>query len=96
MFRVRRQLGLILGLRQQTSHDQAVSQRLFWNLPDYPSNTPTPLPVLTIPSSTFQYLDAYSQYAIRRVQLLSLTEYLVLGAALLLWLRRLPRRTEAA
>lgn len=70
---------------------QAISQRLFWTIPNYPNEFPvTPIPVLTIPSSRCQLFDLYA-YAhgdrgIRLVRVVSFLQYLSLGGLLLWWL----------
>jgi hypothetical protein len=63
---------------------QLVSQRVFWTLPHYLSDHPTPLPILTVPSSRFQYLDLFSVHAERTIEAVSLVQYMVL-CALVLW-----------
>ena len=62
------------------------SQRLFWIVPDYPNNDPTPVPIFSILSSRFQYLDLWSFFAERNVQMISFLEYLLLTAIVLIWL----------
>jgi hypothetical protein len=44
--------------------------------------------MLSILSNKFQYLDLWSWFAARSVQAISLLEYLLLSALLLLWLKR--------
>jgi hypothetical protein len=63
---------------------QLVSQRVFWTLPQYPSDHPTPWPILTVPSSRFQFLDLFSVHAERTIEAVSLVQYMVL-CALVLW-----------
>ena len=64
------------------------SQRLFWTVADFPNIFKTPVPMLSILSNKFQYLDLWSWFAARSVQAISLLEYLLLSALLLLWLKR--------
>ncbi len=74
---------------------QTISQRLFWTVPDYPNDVITPLPILTIPSNHFQYLDLYSYSGNPTIQMLSLLEYSLLAAILLFWLKRLSFPKQA-
>lgn len=71
---------------------QAVAQRVFWTLPDVPSASPSPSPLLTVPSSSFQYLDLYSFFEERMHQARAAAEYVVLSLALLLWLHHRAKR----
>jgi hypothetical protein len=64
------------------------SQRLFWTIADFPNYFPTPAPILSILSSKFQYLDLWSWFAQRSIQVKSFAQYLVVGGLLLLWLNR--------
>jgi hypothetical protein len=81
-------LGLLRSLPLVLSFAvaQAFSQRLFWTLPDVPSAAPTPLPILSIAADRFQYLDLYSYFGSRRIEAVSLLEYLVVAGLLLWWL----------
>jgi len=72
------------------------SQRLFWTVPDYPNAFVTPLPILSILSNKFQYLDLWSWFAQRSIQVISLAEYLALSAILLVWLRLRAGRIKVA
>jgi hypothetical protein len=63
------------------------AQRLFWIVPDYPNTFITPVPILSILSNKFQYLDLWSWFAARTVQEISLAEYVFLSVILLVWLR---------
>jgi hypothetical protein len=63
------------------------AQRLFWTVPDYPNQFITPVPILSILSNKFQYLDLWSWFAARTVQEISLAEYVFLSVILLVWLR---------
>lgn len=70
---------------------QAVSQRLFWTLPADPYKYPSPLPILTIPSSRFQYFDLYSAYSLpgefsRVIMAISFAQYVLLAVLMLWWL----------
>jgi len=64
------------------------SQRLFWTVPDFPNNFKTPLPILSILSNKFQYLDLWSWFGERTLMLISLSEYLILSTLFLLWMYR--------
>jgi hypothetical protein len=64
------------------------SQRLFWTVPDFPNRFKTPLPILSFLSSRMQYLDLWSWFGARPLELISLAEYLIVGAIILLWLYR--------
>ncbi|MBE3145071.1 MAG: hypothetical protein IMZ61_14305, partial [Planctomycetes bacterium] len=82
---------LILPLAAST----ICSQRLFWTVADYPNTFKTPFPILSILSNKFQYLDLWSFFAERSVQAISLLEYLLLSALLLLWMKhRANQRVE--
>ncbi len=75
-------LLVVLGL------SQAISQRLFWAIPDLPSPKIHEFPVLTPMSSEVAYKDLLSFHGARWVEAISLAEYLVLALVLLVWLRR--------
>ena len=66
------------------SHLESAGHRGFSGLFQYSSDHPTPLPILTIPSSRFQFLDLFSVHAERTIEAVSLVQYLVL-CALVLW-----------
>ncbi len=68
---------------------QSISERIYWATPDYSSAASARIPVLTIPSSAGRYFDLFSFHGSRRVEALSLLEYLVLSAVLVWWWRRL-------
>ena len=72
------------------------AQRLFWTVPDYPNPFITPVPILSILSNKFQYLDLWSWFAARTIQEISLAEYLILSAILLIWLRLRSNRNKPA
>ena len=69
---------------------QLLSHRIFWTLPDFPSSAHSPLPLFTPPTNACQYPDLWSFQASRTVQVIALTEYLLITAALWLWLRYCP------
>jgi hypothetical protein len=71
---------------------QLIAQRMFWTIPDYPNDYRTPLPVLTVLSSKFQYLDLFSFQSARPIAAVALIEYLLLTAVLLVWLNHRARR----
>jgi hypothetical protein len=71
---------------------QLISQRIFWTIPDYPNDYRTPLPVLTVLSSKFQYLDLFSVHSARGIGAVAVAEYVLLTAVLLLWLNHRARR----
>ena len=75
---------------------QAISQRLFWTAPDFPNDIPTPLPILTLPSSHFQYLDLFSDHARRPIEFVSFIEYLLVTAIILWWLASRSTRLNPA
>lgn len=77
-----RSKGLLLVLALA----QAVSQRFFWTIPDYPNNFVNPFPVLTLPSSNVQYLDLFSIHGSRFVEFVAFVEYSALAVILLWWL----------
>lgn len=68
---------------------QLVSQRICWTIPDYANGFLVPIPVLTIPSSRFNYLDLWSYHGRRIIQFISLIEYLLVAIVGSLWLQRL-------
>jgi hypothetical protein len=63
------------------------SQRLFWTVADYPNQFKTPIPVLSILSNRFQYLDLWSFFAQRSVQVVSLIEYFLVSGVLIGWMK---------
>jgi hypothetical protein len=65
---------------------QAVSQRMFWTLPDYPGDFPRAPMLLTPLGSTFPHLDVYSWHPPREVSAVSLAQYLALTLVLCGWL----------
>jgi hypothetical protein len=77
---------------------QSIAERVFWVIPDYPSDTPTPMPWLTILSSDFQMYDLYSYFTRPRIRIIALTEYLAISIGLLWWLsyRRLQGVADLA
>ncbi len=70
---------------------QAISQRLFWLIPDHPGSETLVLPLLTPPSSTGRYLDLWSQHAQPEVAVLSLFQYVMVVVVGLWWGARLIR-----
>jgi hypothetical protein len=70
---------------------QAISQRLFWLIPDYPGILQSRFPFLTPLGSHVPYLDLYSEHGERIVEALSLAEYSLLAIVLLVWLSRRAR-----
>lgn len=84
-------LGL-LGL----SLAQLVSARVFWTLPDVPSATPTPMPILTVPANDFQFLDLYTTHGDKTVLVLSLAGYAVVAILGGLWLHHRAFTTRNA
>lgn len=72
---------------------QAVSQRLFWTVPDYPPDGDKFFPVfLTILSSKGSFLKLHFIWTEPKYALLSFYEYLLIISLLLLWLYREKRR----
>ncbi len=71
---------------------QAIAQRLFWTTPDYPSENPSPLPLLTPMSSSGQLLDLFSYHARGLVEWVSIAEYVLLTCVIILWLNSRARR----
>jgi len=63
------------------------SQRLFWTVADYPNQFKTPIPVFSILSDRFQYLDLWSFFAQRTVQVVSLVEYFLFSGILIVWMK---------
>jgi hypothetical protein len=75
---------------------QMVSERVFWTIPDFPNPHRTPLPVLTPLSSNFQYLDLFSYFGKRTIEVVSIAEYLLLACVLILWLNNRSQHISAA
>ena len=73
---------------------QAIAQRLFWTLPDYPGDYPRAPVLLTPLGSMFPHLDLYSWHPPREVSAVSLAQYLGLALVLAGWLAY--RRDRAA
>jgi hypothetical protein len=65
---------------------QAIAQRLFWTLPDYPGDYFRAPVLLTPLGSTFPHLDLYSWHPPREVSAVSLAQYLALALLLAGWL----------
>jgi hypothetical protein len=65
---------------------QAIAQRLFWALPDYPGEFPRAPMLLTPLGSVFPHLDVYSWHPPREVSAVSLAQYLALALVLAGWL----------
>ena len=72
------------------------SLRLFWSVPDYPNAFVTPFPILSILSNKFQYLDLWSYFAERSIQVNSLAEYIILGGVILVWFKRRMDKLSSA
>ncbi len=92
-----RHAGLLLSspfLLAVLATGQAVSQRVFWTTPDYPTQYARWLPILTPPSSAAPYQDLAALGGSRLVATISLAQYLLLGAVLLVWLKRRNRNLE--
>jgi hypothetical protein len=66
---------------------QALAHRMFWVLPDYPSQPSRPLIVLTIWGTRNNYLNLWSYFVERRLGFISFLEYFLLIGVLILWLR---------
>jgi hypothetical protein len=65
---------------------QAISERVFWTLPDLNAPSTTPFPILTPLTGHLNVLDLFSFYGNRSIEAISLLEYLALGAIVLWWL----------
>jgi len=65
---------------------QAISQRILWATPDYPTDFPYRNPFLTLIGEQVQLLDLYSFYANDKVESLSLIQYALCTLCILLWL----------
>ena len=76
---------------------QAIAHRVFWVLPEYPLPPQKTWVLLTMWGNHIDYLNLWSWFVDRRLGVISLLEYVLLMATLLLWLRtaelrrRLPR-----
>jgi hypothetical protein len=73
---------------------QLIAYRAFWTIPDFPNDHRTPLPVLTVPSSHFQYLDLWSFHGNRLIESVSLAEYVLLALLLILWMNHRAARLK--
>lgn len=73
---------------------QLVSQRVFWTLPDYPSEYHTPFPILTLIGNQFQVLDLFSFHGNRAIEVVSLAEYVFLVVGLLCWMAYRAKNRE--
>jgi len=74
---------------------QSLSQRLFFRTPDYPTDAPIRLPILTPWGWEFPYVELFTAFAPTVVPLLTTLEYLVLCVALWWLLARADRASAA-
>jgi hypothetical protein len=75
---------------------QAIAHRVFWTLPDYPLPPQKAWVLLTMWGSQIDYLNLWSWFVDRRLGFISLIEYVLLMATLLLWLRTAELRRRLA
>lgn len=75
---------------------QLLAHRIFWLLPDFPTEGRSPLPLFTPLSSHCQYPDLWSYQAERRIQAVALAQYLFVTTLLWLWLRSRPHRQKTS
>jgi len=73
---------------------QALSQRMWWTIPDHPGTEDLAWPLLTPLSDAGRYLDLWSQHARPEVAVLSLAQYVVVVGAAWWWGGRLRRVTR--
>jgi hypothetical protein len=67
---------------------QLLSERIFWTIPDYPSQYSSYLTLLTVIGSKIQYLDLSPSHGSRDIQVISFIQYLALSSLILCWLWR--------
>jgi hypothetical protein len=65
---------------------QAISQRIFWPIPDFPNQYAHKLPILTPIGKEFPSLDLYAYHGDRFIESVSLLQYALCAACILLWL----------
>lgn len=64
---------------------QAIAERVFWTLPDYPNDLFSPIPFLTAMTSQFWYRDLYITFGRHYFLVTALFEYFLLGI-LIFWM----------
>ncbi len=74
---------------------QAISQRIFWAIPDFPNPFPHKLPFLTPWGESFPSLDLYAYHGERLIEAVSLLQYLLCLGCLLLWMHNRSVRIKA-
>jgi hypothetical protein len=73
---------------------QAIAHRVFWVLPEYPLPPQKTWVLFTMLGNRIDYLNLWSWFVERRLGIISLVEYVLLMAALLLWLRIAESRSR--
>lgn len=74
---------------------QVIAQRLPWTLPTFPNTAGYHAPLLTIPSSSCQYYELYSCFAIPQTRFAGFVQFFALISVALLLLPRTPPRASA-
>ena len=64
---------------------QTISQRVFWNIPDYPNNFSHKLPILTPIGEQFPYMDLMAFHGNRMIGLISFLQYCFCFIVLWIW-----------
>ena len=71
---------------------QAMTSRVLWTTPDYPTDYPHTFPILQQFGSHVQFLDLFSWDGFRYKELLSMAQFAIYGTVILWVMRRLERR----
>jgi hypothetical protein len=71
---------------------QAMTSRVLWTTPDYPTDYQHTFPILQQFGSHVQFLDLFSWDGFRAKELLSIAQFAIYGTVILYAMRRLERR----
>ncbi len=67
---------------------QAISMRVLWATPNWPTDYPSQIPLLTPVGEHFPRFDLFTAFCDNRVGFIGLVEYMVCTGVLVAWLRR--------